>query len=106
MHSATAESGPRSTHCFHGRKQAAQEGFYYITSSSQFNWEVLREREENIFNPGKTLCLILQVLLYLLFWICHSRSHMPSRTSGPGCERDVPFAQVVALALFSLGVTI
>lgn len=27
-------------------------------------------------------------------------------TSGPGCDRDIPFAQVAALTLFSLGVTI
>lgn len=53
--SVTTESGPRSTHCFHCRKQAAQEGFDYMTFSSEFNWEVLREREDSIFNQGKTL---------------------------------------------------
>lgn len=53
--SVTTESGPCSTHCFHERKQAAQEGFDYITFSSEFNWEILREREYNIFNQGKIL---------------------------------------------------
>lgn len=39
VNSAAAESGPCSTHCFHGRKQAAQYGFGYFTFSSEFNWE-------------------------------------------------------------------
>lgn len=65
--------------------------------------DLLREREEDIFNPGNTLCLILQVLPYLLFWIYGSKSQRPSLTPGPGCEGDVP---VAALTLCPIALTI
>lgn len=68
--------------------------------------EFFREREGGIFNPGNTLCWILQVLPYLLVQIYGSRSQRPSLTPGPGCEGDVPVAQVAALTLCPIAVTI
>lgn len=67
--------------------------------------DFLREREEGIFNPGNTVfdSTSLTILLILYLWQQIPEAFADTRAS---CEGDVLFAQVAALTLCPIVVTI